>query len=50
MESVSSEWVSAEVSEFPDRANHKTGNLFHEQRCQWDRHEFNGYIMAYECS
>jgi DNA-directed RNA polymerase specialized sigma24 family protein len=42
--------VSAEVGEFLDRADHKTENLFHEQRRHWDGREFDEYIIAHECS
>jgi len=42
--------VSVEVYEYLDRANHKTENLFHEQRRHWDRREFDEYIIAHECS
>ena len=31
--------VTLEVYEFLDRADHKTENLFHEQRRHWDRSE-----------
>ena len=30
--------VTLEVYEFLDRADHKTENLFHEQRRHWDGH------------
>ena len=42
--------VSVEVGEYLDRADHKTENLFHEQRRHWDRREFDEYIVAHECS
>ena len=42
--------VSAEVGDFLDRANHKTENLFHEQRRHWDGREFDECIVAHECS
>ncbi len=42
--------VSVEVGEYFDRADHKTENLFHEQRRHWDGREFNEYIVAHECS
>lgn len=42
--------VSVEVYEYLDRANHKTENLFHEQRRHWDGREFDEYIIAHECS
>jgi len=42
--------VSVEVGEYLDRANHKTENLFHEQRRHWDGREFDEYIVAHECS
>jgi DNA-directed RNA polymerase specialized sigma24 family protein len=42
--------VSAKVGEFLDRADHKTENLFHEQRRHWDGREFDEYIIAHECS
>ncbi|WP_457944114.1 RNA polymerase sigma factor [Caproiciproducens sp. LBM24188] len=42
--------VSDEVGEYLDRANHKTENLFHEQRRHWDGHEFSEYLVAHECS
>ena len=42
--------VSVEVGEYLDRANHKTENLFHEQRRHWDGREFDEYIIARECS
>jgi DNA-directed RNA polymerase specialized sigma24 family protein len=42
--------VSIEVEEYLDRANHKTENLFHEQRRHWDGREFDEYIVAHECS
>jgi len=32
--------VTLEVYEFLDRADHKTENLFHEQRRHWDGREF----------
>jgi len=42
--------VSDEVGEYLDRADHKTENLFHEQRRHWDGREFDEYIVAHECS
>jgi RNA polymerase sigma-70 factor (ECF subfamily) len=42
--------VSDEIGEYLDRANHKTENLFHEQRRHWDGREFDEYIVAHECS
>jgi DNA-directed RNA polymerase specialized sigma24 family protein len=42
--------VSVEVGEYLDRADHKTENLFHEQRRHWDRREFSEYLVAHECS
>ena len=36
--------VTLEVYEFLDRADHKTENLFHEQRRHWDGREFDEYI------
>ena len=42
--------VSVEVGEYLDRADHKTENLFHEQRRHWDKREFDEYIIAHECS
>ncbi|OCN01314.1 hypothetical protein A7X67_15950 [Clostridium sp. W14A] len=42
--------VSDEVGEYLDRANHKTENLFHEQRRHWDGREFSEYLVAHECS
>jgi len=48
--------VTLEVYEFLDRADHKTENLFHEQRRHWDGREFDEYIItaegagAYGCS
>lgn len=42
--------VSVEVYEYLDRAEHKTENLFHEQRRHWDGREFNEYIVVHECS
>ena len=33
--------VTLEVYEFLDRADHKTENLFHEQRRHWDGREFD---------
>ena len=42
--------VSVEVRENLDRANHKTENLFHEQRRHWDGREYDEYIVAHECS
>ena len=40
--------VTLEVYEFLDRADHKTENLFHEQRRHWDGREFDEYIVATE--
>ena len=31
-----------------DRADHKTENLFHEQRRHWDGREFDEYIITTE--
>ncbi len=42
--------VSVEIGEYLDRADHKTENLFHEQRRHWDGREFDEYIVAHECS
>ena len=42
--------VSDEVGEYLDLADHKTENLFHEQRRHWDGREFDEYIVAHECS
>ena len=42
--------VSVEVGEYLDRADHKTENLFHEQRRRWDGRAFDEYIVAHECS
>ncbi|MVB10265.1 hypothetical protein CAFE_09460 [Caprobacter fermentans] len=42
--------VSVEVGKYLDRADHKTENLFHEQRRHWDGREFDEYIIAHECS
>lgn len=42
--------VSAEVYAYLDRTNHKTENLFHEQRRHWDERKFDEYIIAHECS
>ncbi len=42
--------VSVEVFECLDRADHKTENLFHEQRRHWDGREFDETIIAHECS
>jgi DNA-directed RNA polymerase specialized sigma24 family protein len=42
--------VSVEVGEYLDRTDHKTENLFHEQRRHWDGREFDEYIVAHECS
>ena len=39
--------VSVEVGEYLDRADHKTENLFHEQRRHWDRREFSEYLVAH---
>ena len=40
--------VTLEVYEFLDRADHKTENLFHEQRRHWDSREFDEYIITTE--
>ena len=40
--------VTLEVYEFLDRADHKTENLFHEQRRHWDGREFDEYIITTE--
>ena len=40
--------VTLEVYEFLDRADHKTENLFHEQRRHWDGRELDEYIVATE--
>ena len=40
--------VTLEVYEFLDRADHKTENLFHEQRPHWDGREFDEYIITTE--
>ena len=40
--------VTLEVYEFLDRADHKTENLFHEQRRHWDGREFDEYIIITE--
>ena len=40
--------VSLEVYEFLDRVDHKTENLFHEQRRHWDDREFDEYIITTE--
>ncbi len=42
--------VSVEVGEYLSQADHKTENLFHEQRRHWDGREFDEYIIAHECS
>ena len=42
--------VTLEVYEFLDRADHKTENLFHEQRRHWDGREFDEYIITTEGS
>jgi RNA polymerase sigma-70 factor (ECF subfamily) len=42
--------VPVEVYKYLDRADHKTENLFHEQRRHWDGREFDEYIVAHECS
>lgn len=42
--------VSVEVGKYLDRADHKTENLFHEQRRHWDGREFDEYIVTHECS
>lgn len=40
--------VTLEVYEFLDRVDHKTENLFHEQRRHWDDREFDEYIITTE--
>ena len=40
--------VTLEVYEYLDRADHKTENLFHEQRRHWDGREFDEYIVFTE--
>ena len=40
--------VTLEVYEFLDRADHKTENLFHEQRRHWDGREVDEYIITTE--
>ena len=40
--------VTLEVYEFLDRADHKTENLFHEQRRHWDGRESDEYIITTE--
>lgn len=42
--------VSVEVGTYLDRADHKTENLFHEQRRHWDGREFNETVIVHECS
>jgi RNA polymerase sigma-70 factor (ECF subfamily) len=42
--------VPVEVGEYLDLADHKTENLFHEQRRHWDKREFDEYIITHECS
>ncbi|MGW8115214.1 sigma-70 family RNA polymerase sigma factor [Caproicibacterium sp. NSD3] len=42
--------VSVEVYAYIDRADHKTENLFHEQRRHWNKREFDETIIAHECS
>ncbi len=42
--------VSVEVGKYLDLADHKTENLFHEQRRHWDGREFDEYIVSHECS
>ena len=42
--------VSVEIGTYLDRSDHKTENLFHEQRRHWDKREFDEYIVAHECS
>jgi len=42
--------VSDEIGEYLDRADHKTENLFHEQRRHWDGREFDEYIVSHESS
>lgn len=42
--------VSVEVREYLNMADHKTENLFHEQRRHWDGRKFDEYIVAHECS
>ena len=40
--------VTLEVYEFLDQADHKTENLFHEQRRHWDGREVDEYIITTE--
>ena len=40
--------VTLEVYEFLDRADHKTENLFHEQRRHWDGREFDEFVCCPE--
>ena len=40
--------ITLEVYEFFDRADHKTENLFHEQRRHWDGRESDEYIITTE--
>jgi hypothetical protein len=40
--------VSVEVYTYLDQSDHKTENLFHEQRRHWDGREFNEYIIAHD--
>ena len=42
--------VSVEVGTYLDCADHKTENLFHEQRRHWDGREFNETVIVHECS
>lgn len=42
--------VSVEIGTYLDRADHKTENLFHEQRRHWDGREFNETVIVHECS
>jgi RNA polymerase sigma-70 factor (ECF subfamily) len=42
--------VSDKIGEYLGQANHKTENLFHEQRRHWDGREFDEYIVIHECS
>ena len=40
--------VKEDDEDFLDRADHKTENLFHEQRRHWDGREFDEYIITTE--
>ena len=42
--------VSVEVGTYLDCADHKTENLFHEQRRHCDGREFNETVIVHECS